>query len=337
RALARRATGDESALAPGKGGGVHLEIHDERRLVDLQQRQGIRMLGIVERHADADPLDTVDRNDVARQRLVGNDAFEALEYQDLVYFGEDGRAVRAAQHRYLLPGADAAPVDAADADTPDIARVVQRAELQLKRAVRVVSAHGHVFQYRPKERLHVRSGFPSLRGSPALQSRRIDDREVHLLLARPELVEEIERVIDDPIGARARAIDLVHHHDGLEPQRQRLAGYEARLRHRSFDRVHQQQHAVHHGQHALDLAAEIGVSGRIDDVDVRALVVDRAVLGQYRDAALALEIVRIHHALDEVLVGGEGTGLAQQLVDERGLAVIDVSDDRDVANRPGGP
>jgi hypothetical protein len=64
---------------------------------------------------------------------------------------------------------------------------------------------------------------------------------------------------------------------------------------------------------------------------VRARVVDGAVLGEDGDAALALEVVRIHDALDEVLVRGEGARLAQQLVDERGLAVVDVGDDRDVS------
>jgi len=70
----------------------------------------------------------------------------------------------------------------------------------------------------------------------------------------------------------------------------------------------------------------------IDDVDVRAGVVDRAVLGENGDAALALDVVRIHHALDQMLVRGERAGLAQQLVDQRGLAVVDVGDDRDIAD-----
>ncbi|MNC87941.1 hypothetical protein D3C83_37180 [compost metagenome] len=56
-----------------------------------------------------------------------------------------------------------------------------------------------------------------------------------------------------------------------------------------------------------------------------------AILGEDGDAALAFEVVRVHHALDQVLVRGEGAGLAQQLVDQRGLAVVDVGDDRDVA------
>ena len=106
---------------------------------------------------------------------------------------------------------------------------------------------------------------------------------------------------------------------------------EARLRHRAFDRVDEQQHAVDHAEHALDLAAEVGVAGRVDDVDVMPVVVDRAVLGEDRDAALALEVVAVHHPLGDVLVLGKRAGLDQELVDQRGLAVVDVGDDGDVA------
>ena len=51
-----------------------------------------------------------------------------------------------------------------------------------------------------------------------------------------------------------------------------------------------------------------------------------------RDAALALEIVRVHRALGDDLAGAERAGLLEQAVDERGLAVIDVRDDGDVAD-----
>jgi hypothetical protein len=99
-----------------------------------------------------------------------------------------------------------------------------------------------------------------------------------------------------------------------------------------FDRVDEQQHAVDHREHALHLAPEVRMTRRVDDVDVRAAVGDRAVLRQDRDAALALQVVRIHYPLDEVLVRGERARLPQQLVDERRLAVVDVGDDRDVAD-----
>jgi hypothetical protein len=42
-------------------------------------------------------------------------------------------------------------------------------------------------------------------------------------------------------------------------------------------------------------------------------------------------VVAVHHALGDLLVA-EGAGLAQQLVDQGGLAVVDVGDDGDVAD-----
>ena len=58
---------------------------------------------------------------------------------------------------------------------------------------------------------------------------------------------------------------------------------------------------------------------------------DRGGLGEDGDAALALEVVGIHGALDHALVLAVGAGLLQQPVDQRGLAVVDVGDDGDVA------
>jgi hypothetical protein len=58
---------------------------------------------------------------------------------------------------------------------------------------------------------------------------------------------------------------------GAQAERQRLAGDELGLRHRAFGAVDQQDHAVDHREDALDLAAEVGVAGGVDDVDARAL------------------------------------------------------------------
>src|SRR2546429_8974383 len=87
------------------------------------------------------------------------------------------------------------------------------------------------------------------------------------------------------------------------------------------------------GQPPLVFPAEVGVAGGIDDVDARAAILDGAVLGEDGDAALALDVVGIHDALAELLVGGKGARLLQQAVDQRGLAVVDVRDDGDVAGR----
>ena len=58
---------------------------------------------------------------------------------------------------------------------------------------------------------------------------------------------------------------------------------------------------------------------------------DGGVLGQDGDAALPFELVAIHCPLSNALVGVEHAALAEHGVDEGGFAMVDVSDDGDVA------
>src|SRR5262249_21786211 len=85
-----------------------------------------------------------------------------------------------------------------------------------------------------------------------------------------------------------------------------------------------------------DLATEIGVARRVDDVDAGALPEDRSDLGENGDAALAFEIVGIHRTFGHPLVVAERAGLLQQAVDQGGLAMVDMGDDGDIAKMHGG-
>ena len=73
------------------------------------------------------------------------------------------------------------------------------------------------------------------------------------------------------------------------------------------------------------------MAGSVDDVDLYAVTDDGRVLGQDRDALLTLEVHGVHDTLGDFLVVPEGTGLAQQGINEGCLAVVDVRDDGDVA------
>src|SRR5690606_17339083 len=87
------------------------------------------------------------------------------------------------------------------------------------------------------------------------------------------------------------------------------------------------------------------VARRVDDVELVGLAVARGVLERDalrldRDAALALEIHRVEHLIGHLSLG-EAAAQLNQPVGERRLAVVDVRDDREVANpfhgsRPGG-
>ena len=151
-----------------------------------------------------------------------------------------------------------------------------------------------------------------------------------MFVAGPQTVEQIEGLVDRPVRPGALTIDLVDDEDGLQPRLESLVGHETGLGHRSLDRIDQQQHRIDHRQAALHFAAEISVARGIDNVDAASVPIDRGVLGQDRDAALAFELVRIHHAFLHLPELGEGTGLTQELVDERRFAMIDMGDDGDV-------
>ena len=156
-------------------------------------------------------------------------------------------------------------------------------------------------------------------------------REIELVVIGVEAGEEVETFVQRAVGLGIGFVDLVQHHDRTQAQRQRLGGDEFGLRHRAFSGIDQQDHAIDHRQDTLDLAAEIGVAGGVDDVDAGAFPFDAGGLGEDGDPAFALQIVGVHGALIHGLIGAEGARLLEKLIDKRGLAVVDVSDDRDVA------
>ena len=152
-----------------------------------------------------------------------------------------------------------------------------------------------------------------------------------------QLQQELEALVDDLGAAGVGPVGLVDHQDDGQARHQRLAQHEAGLRQRALAGVDEQEHAVDHGQAALDLAAEIGVARRVDDVDRHAAPVDHRVLREDRDALLALEVAGVHHAVDDGDPLAERAGGTQHGVDQGGLAVVDVRHDGDVAQARAGP
>src|SRR5205085_12031912 len=90
--------------------------------------------------------------------------------------------------------------------------------------------------------------------------------------------------------------------------------------------------AVQHFQRALHLAPKIAVAGSIHDVDLDAAEAHAGDLGEDGDAALALELVRVHDTLHHGLVVAKDAALFEHGVHQRGLAMIHVRDDSDIAN-----
>ena len=192
-----------------------------------------------------------------------------------------------------------------------------------------------MLDHQVEERRHVL--LRAVRGErhPALLGRAVQDRKVELLVGGVERGEEIEDLVDDLDRASVVLVDLVDADDRFQPDLERLADHELGLRHRPFGGVDQHDRPVDHRQDAFDLAAEIGVAGRVDDIDAHVLPHHRRRLGENGDPALALEVVRIHHPFGDALIVAERARLLQEPVDERCLAVVDVGDDGDIAKLHG--
>ena len=160
----------------------------------------------------------------------------------------------------------------------------------------------------------------------------INDRKVRLRVRSFEIAEEVEHFREHVVGAGVLAVDLVDDHDDREVSLQALAQNEARLGKRAFRGVAEEQSSVGHHQGALDLATEVGVARGVDDVDLDVFPAKAGVLGKDGDSALALEIAGVHHPFRDLLVFTKGPALFEHCVHERGLAMVDVGDDGDIAN-----
>ncbi len=158
--------------------------------------------------------------------------------------------------------------------------------------------------------------------------------EVQLLVRRADGGEQVEGFVVNAVGIGVGAVDLIDAQDRLQTHLQRLGQHEFGLGHHTLFGVDQDDAAVHHAQDPLDLAAEVGVTGGVDDVDARvpglAVPQHRRAFGQDGDPAFLLLVVGVHRPLGLSLVGSEDAGLGQKLVHQGGLAMVDVGDDGDV-------
>ena len=174
-----------------------------------------------------------------------------------------------------------------------------------------------------------------------------DDRLEHLLDPLPRLGRDPQRVAGiaaeqvgdlagDPLGVGARQVDLVEHRHQLEPGLDRRVGVGDRLGLDALGGVDDEQRALAGGEAARDLIGEVDVARGVDQVQVVGLAVARLVVDAHglrldRDPALALEVHRVEDLGAHVL-RVHGAGQLEDAIGERRLAVVDVGDDREVAD-----
>ena len=242
---------------------------------------------------------------------------------------------------HVFAGTQGAVEDARNRQATEIVAVIQIGHQHLQRAIGIALGLRDGVHDGVEQRPQILARLAQIgRRRPQLGIG-VEHGKIELILAGVEIDEQVVNLVQHFLRARVGTVDLVDHQNRRQLGFQRLAQHVARLRQRTFAGIDQQHHSVDHLQRALHLAAKVAVAGGVDDIDLdlgrvagvgRGMVEDGGVLGQNGDAALALQFVGIHHPLDMGLVGAEDAALVQHGVHQRGLAVVNVRDDGDVAN-----
>src|SRR5580700_7185914 len=330
-ALTQIARGDPLTFASHHGRIVDGKLHGDGGLVDDDGWQRGRVLGAGDGFADGDALDSGDGDDVVDLGFFNVDALEAAEAEELGNAGLVERAVEPGDGD-VIAGAQSSLEDAGDGEAAEVVGVVEVGDENLEDAGGVAFAFRSGIEDGLEKRLQIFAGNLGIEAGVADLRVGVEDRKVELVLGGVKIDEEIVDLVEDFLGARVGAVDFVDDEDGREARFESFGEDVAGLRQRAFGSVDEEHDAIDHFEGAFDFAAEVGVARSVDDVDLLAFVVDGGVFGEDGDAALALQLVRVHDAVGDGFVSAEGAGLAEELIDEGGLAVVDVGDDGDVAN-----
>ena len=117
-----------------------------------------------------------------------------------------------------------------------------------------------------------------------------------------QVEEQLVDLVGHFLGSGVGTVDLVDHDHRREMQGQGLGEDVAGLGHRAVGGVDQEEDPVDHGQGPLHLTSEVGMTGRVHQVDPGVAPLDGSRLGQDRDPAFPFLIGGVHDPVDSLLV-----------------------------------
>ena len=328
--LFKLSSADDIALSANDRAGRGLEHDGHRGLFNGDGRHFDGILAIGDHISDIGCLDADNGHDIARVSFGNLDLAKVLEGVHLANLGVVGFAFgRNHEHEVFL--VNGAAMQAADTDAAFVAAMVDRAHLQGDRTVDVDIGSGDLFENRVEQRNHVHVVIGMIVASVAVYRRGVDDGKIELLVGSTELNHKVKHLVNSTFGICVGAVDLIHDDHDAQAALKRMGQNEASLRLGALVGVDDQQRSIGHVEHALNLAAEVSVARGVDDVDFHAFIVDGYILRQNRDAAFALLVVRVEHALFDLLILTKHMRRAKQTVDQRRFTVVNVRDDGNVA------
>ena len=231
---------------------------------------------------------------------------------------------------HVLTGADCAVIYFADTDAAYIFIIVNGTDQNLSVGIRISFRRRDVIQDGLKKRHHILGTVLQLQHGIACLCGRIDKGAVQLLIRSVQIDEQFQHFIDDFGRAGLRTVDLVDADDDRELQFQGLSQHEFCLGHSSFKSIHYQDHPVYHFQDTFYFAAEIGMSGCVDNVDLCSLIINSSIFRKNGNSTLTFNIIGVHDSLGYFLIFAEYTALFEQLIYKRCFPMIDMGDNSNI-------
>ncbi len=143
--------------------------------------------------------------------------------------------------------------------------------------------------------------------------------------------DQIGDLARDRVGIGGRQIDLVDDRNDVEVVLDCEVGVRESLSLRPLRGVDDEQGAFACLQGTRYLVGEVNVPGRVDEIELVGLPFDAHRLGLDGDPALALQIHRVEYLLTHV-AARDGVRELEDPIGQRRLPMVDVGDDREVAD-----
>ena len=248
-----------------------------------------------------------DRPDAGLLNLDAAQTLKLIELADFNLAAHIGIVV-VYNHTFLIH-TDRSIIHLTDTDTAYIFIVVDRADEHLSPGFRISFGSGNIIDNSLKQRLHACARAAQIQCRDSGFGRSKNEGAVNLLVAGAQIHQKFQNLVNDLSRAGTGTVNLVDTDNDRKIQGHCLAQNETGLGHGAFKCVYDQDYAVDHLEYTLHLSAEIRVSGRINDINLRSFIINCSILTQNCNSTLPLKIIGIHDPLLDGLVFTEHTAL----------------------------
>ena len=309
---------------------IDMENHGQRRFIDMNGGERFRIGGIGYRFTDIDVFKSCHRHDIPHACFGDGSTFHSLPVEKLSYMiGTDFFSIRNSHGHSLL---DRSPGHTADCHFAEIIIGFQRGHHDLQSSIRITFRSGNPFQNRIKQRLQILPFIIHMEFGDAAPGGRINQRKIKLLIISIKLDEKFKNFPFHIRHTLVRTVNLIDDDDRFQVMLKSFTENILRLGHRAFMGVNKEQDTVHHVQDTFYFPAKIGMPGRIYDIDLHTIMHDRRILRQDCNSPFPFQRVGIHDAFRHLLIFPENMALLQHGIHKSGFTMIDMGDDRNVAD-----